>query len=319
MAAVKKCRHSREEWDHCTCQWYWDHRINGKRTYTPIAAKDAVPGGRDGTFAADAEAWLEPYEGGRHNTYVTYRGYVKRLNGMFGEWRTRDIDGPTLDAFSRDAEKHLASTTAAQLHGVLVRIIQSTGATVPHHVAPKPGKPKRRTPVTTGEVKRIISALPASQQPLATFAALTGMRLGEMLGLKPEDVDGDLIWVRRQRGDMQRTWAPKTESGTRPVVLGPVAMEIVKAREGEDWVFPTSSTNAQYHMRNALRRVGLWEPGMGYHTLRHYNASLRERVGQGLRGAQGELGHSSTSQTLGYGWGERSPEAAAQMEGYFQE
>lgn len=317
MAVVKKCRHERSEWDRCSCQWYWDHRVNGKRVYEPIAGPAEVPSSPR-TFAADADAWLTGFESGRRNTYVTYRGYVRRLKRMFGDWRTRDIDGETLDAFSRDAESNLAPTTASQLHGVLVRIIEAQGLDVPKHLPPKYKRPKKRMPVTTDEVKSVIAALPPKTARLAQFVALTGVRLGEALGLTPQDIDGDVIWIRRQRGEARRTWEPKSESGIRPIALGEVTRRIVSEPDGE-FIFEVTPSTAQTHMREALRRLALWESGAGFHTLRHYNAFLRERAGQGVRGAQAELGHSNLTETLGYGWGEASSDVAGQLETYFQE
>lgn len=323
MAVVKKCRHERSEWPRCECQWYWDHRVNGRRVYEPISAPDAIPEAGK-TFARDADEWLKQFEPTadhperRRNTWVTYRGYVKRLKLMFGEWRTRDIDGETLDAFSRDAEAMLAPTTASQLHGVLVRIIAAQGLDVPKHLPPKYKKPPKRMPVTTAEVRKVIASLPPRTSRVAQFVALTGVRLGEALGLKPEDIDGDIIWIRRQRGEARRTWAPKSESGIRPIALGPATRTLVENPDGE-FIFEVTPSTAQTHFREALTRLGMWEKGAGFHTLRHYNASLRERVGQGLRGAQAELGHSNLSETLGYGWGEASSDTATQLEDYFHE
>lgn len=315
MAIVKKCRHPRSEWEQCGCQWYLDHRVGGKRIYEPIKGPDDVR--PIGSFAQVAYEWLDQYKDGRWSTYSTYRGVVRRLCTMFGDWSPGEITGEVLDDFVRDAQQNLSASSARQYHDVLCAIIRFSGRTVPEHVHPKAPKPKRRVPVTTSEVRRIIEALPPETQSLGEFAALTGMRIGELLGLRPEDIEGDGIWVRRQRQPGGVVGPPKSEAGVRFVRLGPRAAALLD-REGE-WCFPLSYRKAETDMHRALKRAGMYQRGMGWHLLRHYNAALRERVGQGLRGAQTELGHSDATQTLSYGWGETSGEAATRLEDYFQE
>lgn len=314
MAIVKKCRHTRDEWETCGCQWYLDHRVNGRRVYEPIKGPDdAQP---IGSFAEVAYRWLEQYKEGRWSTYSTYRGVVRRLCDMFGDWEPREITGEVLDQFVDDAYKRLSPSYARQYHHVLMSVLKYAGLTVPPHKKPPRWLRKRHTPLTTQEVKQIIASLPPETQPMGEFAALSGMRIGELLGLKPADRESGGVWVRRQRQPAEVVGPPKSEAGVRWVQLGPRANALLG--EGE-WCFPVSYRKAQDDLYRALKRVGLYEPMRGWHLFRHYNASLRERAGQGLRGAQTELGHSAVSHTLSYGWGEASPEIAAQLEADFQE
>lgn len=333
---VKKCRHPRDKWDRCDCVWLWDHREDGKRVYTPLIgvrtyaeAKERVhlrAGKRRSLthrspFKDHAYSWLLKYKPGpdnerRRNTYVTYRGYVRKLVAIFGEWRTCDIDGQTLGEFSRDLEQHYAATTASFIHSTMCSIIEHAGLTVPAHARVNGGKPRPRTPMTTTEVKSVIEAMPERTRAMAEFAVLSGLRLGELLGLRPEDREKDGVWVRRQRDyKPHEPWNPKTDSGTRFIVLGPRALSLLG--DGE-WCFPVSPGMAESDLRKAMKQVGVYTPGMGWHALRHFNATLRERGGMGLRGAQAALGHSNSTQTLSYGWGEQSPEEAAAVETYFQ-
>lgn len=317
MATIKKCRHDRAEWSQCNCQWYWDHRVDGRRVYTPISGPEVVLEGGVGTFRHDAAAWLAQYDDARAGTRSAYRAYVRRLNKIFGDWPTAAIDGPTLDSFSTDAQGHYSSGSAVLVFNVLIRIIQHAGLTVPKHVAPKNKKPPPRPPMTMTEIRRVIDAMPVRTRGMAEFAVLTGLRQGELLGLMPEDVDDDAVVVRRQRNGA-RVWPPKTNNGYRRVYIGRRAKKLLD--EGSSpYIFPFSTSTSSLDLRLAFERCALYQPGMGWHTLRHFNATLRERSGEGLRGAQAAMGHQNLSQTLGYGWGESSASAATDLEDYFHE
>lgn len=330
MAVVKKCRHSRADWDRCNCAWLWDHRESGKRVYTTLNARSRADAEEEARirnqretvltpmsrFSEHAYALLDTYKDGRRNTYVTYRGYTRKLVALFGDWHTCDIDSETLSEFSRDLDEYYAATTASQIHALMCRIIKFAGLSVPLHNGVKGGRPKPRKPLTSTEIRAVIEAMPERTRAMAEFAALSGMRLGELLGLKPSDREPDGVWVRRQRDyEPHEPWDPKTDSGVRFTVLGPHALSLLG--DGE-WCFPVSPGMAEADLRKALQEAGVYTPGMGWHALRHFNATLRERAGMGLRGAQAALGHSNSSQTLSYGWGEQSPEQAAAVESYFQ-
>lgn len=314
MAIVKKCRHAREEWERCSCQWYLDHYVDGRRVYEPIRSSSDVR--RVGSFAEVAADWLAQYKDGRPSTYSTYRGIVERLTLIFEGWSPGEITGEVLDEFVEDVTQRFSPSYLRQYHYVLLAIIRHAGLTVPDHKRPEGYRRKRRVPLTTTEIRTIIAALPPETQAMGEFAALTGMRLGELCGLKPIDRDRGGIWVRRQRQPNEVIGPPKSESGVRFVQLGKRANELLG--DGE-WCFPISYRKAQTDLMRALKRAGLYEPMRAWHLFRHYNASLREQVGQGLRGAQSELGHSDTAQTLSYGWGEVSPDIAQSLEDdYFQ-
>lgn len=316
MATIKKCRHDRAEWSHCNCQWYWDHRVDGRRVYTPISGPEAIMEG-GGTFSRASAAWLAQYDDARSGTRDAYRSYVRRLNRIFGDWPPSAIDGPTLDAFAFDVQEHYSPGAASMIFSVLLRIIRHAGLTVPKHIAPKSKKPPARPPMTMAEIRRVIDAMPVRTRDMAEFAVLTGLRQGELLGLMPEDVDGDAVVIRRQRNG-SNVWPPKTNNGYRRVYIGRRGQEIVAAGS-TPYIFPFSTTTSSLDLKLALKRCSLYRPKMGWHTLRHFNATLRERSGEGLRGAQAAMGHQNLTQTLGYGWGESSASAASDLEDYFHE
>jgi len=152
------------------------------------------------------------------------------------------------------------------------------------------------------------------------LALLTGMRLGEILGLRWADVDraAGVLWIRqvRQRGTPVRFGPPKTHRSRRPIALDEAiraALDRQAARQtecravlGTDWPqtdlvvttqVGTPSTHRLVHraFRTATQRVGL--PPIRFHDLRHTHGSLLRQAGADWRVIADRLGHSQVSFT----------------------
>ena len=139
----------------------------------------------------------------------------------------------------------------------------------------------------------------------------TGLRRGELLGLKWEDVDlqrGDLR-VRRQvsriNGDVVE--APlKTKNAYRTLPLAEDTVSVLKEQRkkvgNSPWVFPSPnggpiSPDSVLHMlHRVLKRAGL--PKVRFHDLRHTFATLALQNGVDVKTVSGMLGHFSAGFTL---------------------
>ena len=138
----------------------------------------------------------------------------------------------------------------------------------------------------------------------------TGLRRGELLGLKWEDIDlrQGIIHVRRQvaRINGEITEAPlKTKNSYRAVSIGPDAVEILKEQKkkvADEYVFPSPnggpiSPDSVIHMlHRVLKRAGL--PKVRFHDLRHTFATLALQNGVDIKTVSGMLGHFSAGFTL---------------------
>lgn len=138
----------------------------------------------------------------------------------------------------------------------------------------------------------------------------TGLRRGELLGLKWDDIDltNGTIHVRRQiariNGDVVE--APlKTKNAYRTLSIGPDAISILKTQSrnpSSDYVFPTPtggpiSPDSVLHMlHRVLERAGL--PKVRFHDLRHTFATLALQNGVDVKTVSGMLGHFSAGFTL---------------------
>ena len=118
----------------------------------------------------------------------------------------------------------------------------------------------------------------------------TGLRRGELLGLKWEDIDleGGTIQVRRQiaRIDGEVVEAPlKTKNSYRNVSIGQDAVEILKEQQrktNSEYVFPSPtggpiSPDSVLHMlHRVLKRAGL--PQIRFHDMRHPNVKPKTQI-----------------------------------------
>ena len=152
--------------------------------------------------------------------------------------------------------------------------------------------------------------------------AFTGMRRGEALGLRWQDVDLEnaRLAVRRAlvpiKGDVVVS-EPKTAKGRRVVALDPGTIEVLKAQaarqldEQTEWkeawvesglVFTLESGGAldpesvSRYWRQAVKKARL--PTIRLHDLRHTHATLALQAGIHPKVVSERLGHATVSITL---------------------
>jgi integrase len=141
---------------------------------------------------------------------------------------------------------------------------------------------------------------------------LTGMRIGENLALRVEDVDllGGILQVRRDvcRGHVQD--GPKTNRSERRVpsaafLIAAIQAWMGKRPAGSGWLFP-SDARTPYHERNLLRRE-VWPvcdrlevPRFGWHSCRLSFTTYGGNSGVPMPVLQSVLGHTSAETTMIY-------------------
>ena len=138
----------------------------------------------------------------------------------------------------------------------------------------------------------------------------TGLRRGELLGLKWEDIDLEqgVIHVRRQiaRIDGEIVEAPlKTKNSYRSVSIGQDAVEILREQQRKtisQYVFPSpaggpiSPDSVLKMLHRVLKRAGL--PEIRFHDMRHTFATVALQNGVDIKTVSGMLGHYSAGFTL---------------------
>ena len=139
----------------------------------------------------------------------------------------------------------------------------------------------------------------------------TGLRRGELLGLKWSDIDLEhgSLRVQRQiaRIDGEIVEAPlKTKNAYRTLPLSADAIDVLKTQKkkcgNSQYVFPSPtggpiSPDSVLHMlHRVLKRAGL--PKVRFHDLRHTFATLALQNGVDIKTVSGMLGHFSAGFTL---------------------
>ena len=167
-------------------------------------------------------------------------------------------------------------------------------------------------------------SVPASTCPKRTEAAshtifvggdhvgiLTGLRVGEILGLRWSDVDFGSAQLRVSqrcyRGEMD---SPKTRASQRTLPLSPECIQALKQLqagfrpEQKDTLVFRTSKGTPYSDTNILHRElkpagqKIDAPWLSWHTFRRTHATLLQLAGGSLKDAQAQLGHSRLSTTL---------------------
>ena len=138
----------------------------------------------------------------------------------------------------------------------------------------------------------------------------TGLRRGELLGLKWTDIDwkNGIIKVRRQvaRVNGEIVEAPlKTKNSYRAVSISPQAIEVLreqKRKTNDQYVFPSpnggpiSPDSVNNMLKRVLERAGI--PKVRFHDLRHTFATIALQNGVDIKTVSGMLGHFSAGFTL---------------------
>lgn len=178
--------------------------------------------------------------------------------------------------------------------------------------------------LTVDQVNAII--LEASRTPyggVVQLAVLTGLRQGEVLGLRWADVDLEraVLAVRqsaqRLPGESITFRQPKTHRSSRPVSLSPALVAFLRAHrlaqlehrlslgaayDDHDLVFatPLGTPIDAGNLRRAWGAVAsaAGAPGLRFHDLRHAHATLLLSAGVHPKVVSERLGHSSVTLTL---------------------
>jgi integrase len=224
----------------------------------------------------------------------------------------------------------LAARTVGHVHRVLHRALghAATWGVVVQNVASLVSPPRVASTeiemLREDDIKAVLQKLRGrSMHPIAVVGLATGMRRGELLALRWQDVDLDAGKIRVERSLEQtkaglRFKSPKTKHGRRTITIDPATVAELRAhRKGQAerrltlglgkpladaLVFPT--WDFQVRSPNALTKewsVAMAEAGLKVtlHSLRHTHASSLIAAGVDVLTISRRLGHASPTITLG--------------------
>lgn len=181
-------------------------------------------------------------------------------------------------------------------HGIRIR---STGSRIEHRF------------YSPAQVRQLLPELTEPCRTVIKLAALTGLRIGEILALRWKRVD-----LLRGTIEVAETYSdgefgtPKTRSSNRVIPMSGFLRGLLEAHRTEtksgapnSLVFCTPS-GTPLNQKNLYNRVlapacdRIKQPRVSWHSFRHTHATLLTEVGESIKTAQALLGHSDLGTTL---------------------
>jgi integrase len=276
------------------------------------------------TFSQVLNEWLEIKATKlRPASMQQYKDLVERyINPSLGMVVIKDLNAARIQAFYSHLQGKTGKRTIEIIHTIMhgcldharrLGLVSQNWAQLVE--VPRPSKKEMKV-WDESQVSQFLINAPDNTFYRLAFA--TGMRRGELIGLKLDDIDwqNETIMVRRQvfepRGGGFRFQEPKTDRGRRKIRLGPGLIQALKnlynhelpiMRElaGNRWqefnlIFPSTvgtprgGNRVTKAFRRHIKQAGL--PVIRFHDMRHTAASIMLLHGEPPVRVAGILGQS---------------------------
>ena len=295
-----------------------------------------VPSGK--TLGEYLEFWLDT--SARHrvraSTLDSYaqkvRLYIRPILGHIPLQRLTPAQVQTLYSDllrGKPTRAAISPRTVRYVHAILHRALKEAVGLglAPRNVTDTVAPPKAtRPPIKTwdeADIQRFLTvAQPDGYSPLWLIALHTGMRQGELLGLRWQDLDLPQGVLRVQQSastvkNGERFTPPKTASGRRTIALDAPSIAALKEHRirqnerrlalGTSWqdhdlVFaseigtPLDHNNVYHRFVALVKKAGV--PRIPFHGLRHTHATLLMKHGVHPKVASERLDHANITLTL---------------------
>ncbi len=285
------------------------------------------------TLGQYMERWLEDSvkDTVRQRTYERYEQLFRvHIRPVLGRVKLTVLTPAHVRGLMREKlDAGLSGSSVRHVHVTLNKALKQAvdDGLIPRNVAASVKAPRPRgeevRPLNREQVRVLFEATRGGRlEALYTLAVTAGLRQGELLGLKWEDVnlEARTLEVRRSLSDARsgRTFVPPKSGKGRQIRLARSALEALKShrkRQLEErmrlaglWkehglVFPSQvgtplwARNLNRSYKRLLRRAGL-PTDFRFQDLRHTCATLLLRQGVNPKFVQELLGHGDVSLTL---------------------
>ena len=290
---------------------------------TPLVRPIATSAPPGPTVAAFIDQWLAA-AGLKPTTEESYRNNLRaHVLPIIGELRLDQVTASHVAQVIATCRAQGKSSRTAQYAYTLTRRLLQVATDwnlIPVNPAVQvkrpPAQPRERIVWSVAQTSAFVTYCQEASGlwgDLFLVALLSGLRLGELLGLEWRDADWDrgCITVRQTvvelKGPVWVTQTPKTRSSIRTVTLPSPALTVLlrrhqHARDSEGPIFrredgqPPRRHALAEQFRRFCRRAGV--PYIGLHGLRHQHVSLLAHAGVPVKVAQQRVGHSTPMLTL---------------------
>jgi integrase len=257
------------------------------------------------------------HEEGRksYSTQETYEGYLKKwIVPRWGSYRLGDVKAVQVEQWLKTVP--LARGSRAKIRNIMSALYSHairwewTDKNPITQVRQSAKRSKIPTVLSVEEIQRLFSSIKEPCRTAVILDAVSGLRVGELLGLKWEDVRFDQLELNVTRSVSRQVVTPcKTEVSRKPVPMNAEIAEMLwrwrqeaPYNQPDDWIFasphragiqpywPGSLYRA--HLKPALLKAGISVP-VGWHTLRHSFGTLMKANGEDIKTIQELLRHAT--------------------------
>lgn len=268
-----------------------------------------------GPTATFLDEWVDKRPGIRSTTRARYREAIRKISRELGHiplarLTARDVNR-LYDSLRGDG---LSEKSILIVHRVLKEAISSAVKlgyvmrNVCDLVDSPSAEPFEYYVATSEEIARVFAVADETPiGPIVRFAALTGMRAGEVVALKWQNVGDDgTVTVMESLTTTGETLPPKTRKrrGQR-IALSPNTVDLLQALpRTSPYVFAPpdadhwTQSRVRHHWHAVRDKAGV--PRLRFHDLRHAHGSHLIAAGFPITDVAERLGHAQVSTTLNY-------------------
>jgi integrase len=252
-------------------------------------------------------------------TCRTYQGYFRKwILPRWGQYKLKDVRSVAVEEWLRSLK--LSNGSKAKMRNIMHAVFNHAIRWEWHERNPithvRQSAKRAKIPIVL-DVEEIAALLQLLKEPARTAVFLdvmTGLRVGELLALKWEDIDFEKSQISVTRSIvMQHIGDCKTEASRKPVPLDSRLAEAMDhwrkispyPRAG-DWVFASPHSNGRLpywpgafyraHILPAAKILGI--EGIGWHTFRRTYATLLKANGEDVKTVQELLRHANSLVTM---------------------
>lgn len=268
------------------------------------------------TFGDLIDAWQAEHDA--ETAFKTAESYIapcRRLKEELGDILAEEVTPLELQNFLNRMARRKYSKRTVQLHLTVIRLVYQRAVLLgilPVDTSavlsiPKGLSAQRREVPKDAALAAVLASEKEEMGPFALTLYYTGLRRGEALALRYEDIDRKerIIHVRRAlqfTPNYPEMKEPKTEAGVRDVHY-PEALNKILPKKKSGPVFPGPDGKSYMNKGNFIYRWQKYCEAIGHditcHQLRHYYATAMYEAGVPVIAAQAQLGHKNASTTMG--------------------
>ncbi len=241
----------------------------------------------------------------RQRVHKTKKIWVKQLVEVFGNFDVKDLNPRVIEQWQSVRLKYNKPSTVNRLTGCLKHMINKgvqwemaseEALKLVRMVKPLEENNRRLRFLTIEECQTLIDCCADHLKPIVTVALHTGMRRGEILGLKWKQVDlnhGFILLDTTKNGE--RKEIPIDDTLQEMFSEMPHSIESIHVftdRDGNPY------KSIKHSFSTALRKAGIHD--FRFHDCRHTFASHLVMAGVDLVSVKDLLGHKSLTMTLRY-------------------